>query len=97
MIGAGKRARRPPSVMKIDVEGAEIDVLRGAAATIRDRPHRPIMLVEVHGLGKSFFDYLDEAVLPLGYSATTIERHPLPTSPARCHVILTPSEQLRGT
>jgi FkbM family methyltransferase len=86
---------RPPSVMKIDVEGAEIDVLRGAKATIRD--HRPIMLVEVHWLGQSFLDYVDEAILPLGYSATTIERHPLPTRPVRCHVILTPSEQPRGT
>ncbi len=35
-----------PDLLKVDVEGAEADVIRGAAATIASRP--PRMLVEVH-------------------------------------------------
>lgn len=37
-----------PAVIKIDVEGAEAEVLRGAARTISD--HRPLILFE-HGIG----------------------------------------------
>ncbi len=35
-----------PDLLKVDVEGAEADVIRGAAATIASRP--PRMLVEIH-------------------------------------------------
>jgi FkbM family methyltransferase len=38
----------PPNVMKIDVEGAEGMVLRGAARTIER--HRPRLFVELHGV-----------------------------------------------
>ncbi len=34
----------PPDVVKIDVEGAEVDVLRGGAAVLRQ--HRPTLIVE---------------------------------------------------
>jgi FkbM family methyltransferase len=36
----------PPSVMKIDVEGAEVDVLRGAAEVLA--AHRPRIFLEAH-------------------------------------------------
>lgn len=36
----------PPSLMKIDVEGAEVMVLEGACDTIRR--HRPVIFAEVH-------------------------------------------------
>jgi hypothetical protein len=72
--------------MKIDVEGAELDVLRGAEATIHD--HRPTMLVEVHWLGEAFLRYLSDVILPLGYSAKTIDGQPVPDIPVRCHVSL---------
>ena len=35
----------PPSAMKIDVEGAELEVLEGAADTVAK--HRPVILIEV--------------------------------------------------
>jgi FkbM family methyltransferase len=37
----------PPKVMKIDVEGAELDVLEGARDTLRI--HRPVILLATHG------------------------------------------------
>jgi FkbM family methyltransferase len=43
----GERAFRPPDVVKIDVEGAEREVLRGAARAIAE--FRPALFVEVHG------------------------------------------------
>ena len=39
-----------PRLVKIDVEGAELGVLRGAEATLRE--HRPVLLLE-HGLGSA--------------------------------------------
>lgn len=59
-IGVGKRTitvktetldnvfgrRSPPDLLKIDVEGAEIDALRGAGKLILQK--RPILLVEIH-------------------------------------------------
>jgi FkbM family methyltransferase len=43
----GRTGVRPPSVVKIDVEGAELNVLKGMGATLES--HRPAVLVEVDG------------------------------------------------
>lgn len=37
----------PPTILKIDVEGAELKVIEGAAATIE--AHRPCILIEISG------------------------------------------------
>lgn len=47
----------PPNVLKIDVEGAEGMVLRGAASTIEK--HKPRMMIELHGVSTA------REVLPL--------------------------------
>ena len=40
------REFRPPTVIKIDIEGLEIEALRGAEATLRE--HRPLPVIEAH-------------------------------------------------
>ncbi len=52
-----------PNVIKIDVEGAELDVLRGATETLRTA--RPTLLLEIHGWG----DPVSQAVMDLMVSS----------------------------
>jgi methyltransferase FkbM-like protein len=62
--------RRPPTLLKIDVEGAEVDVLRGAQRLLReDRPH---VIVETHGarLEQACGDLL----LAAGYRPLVVQR-----------------------
>lgn len=42
----------PPSVVKIDVEGSELDVLAGMSRTLSE--HRPVLIAEMHGHGTEF-------------------------------------------
>ncbi len=42
-----KRSGLSPDFIKVDVEGAEVEVLTGAAATLRD--HRPVIFLSTHG------------------------------------------------
>ena len=43
----GEKRLRPPNVLKIDVEGAELEVLSGAARGIAE--FHPIIFLEIHG------------------------------------------------
>jgi len=45
----GEKKLRPPDVIKIDVEGAEFLVLRGASQTLTE--HHPRLFIEIHGTG----------------------------------------------
>lgn len=66
----------PPNFMKIDVEGHEMKVLKGAYRTIKE--HRPNMLIEIHSakLGEQvrtfleMFDYEIETVRHPHYTAS---------------------------
>ncbi|MBF0624646.1 MAG: FkbM family methyltransferase [Magnetococcales bacterium] len=75
----------PPSLIKVDVEGSEVEVLRGAASLILE--HHPVWIIEVHGLslGLECSHILERA----GYSVRVIETgYPLdPLAPWNlCHL-----------
>ncbi len=78
---------RPPTLVMIDVEGAEIEVLRGMARTLAD--HRPVVCCEVHWLGERFLDYCREDLAALGYGARNLAGGPLPFD-GRWHAVLAP-------
>jgi FkbM family methyltransferase len=57
-----ERFPRPPHVLKIDVEGAEVLVLRGATEVLRERP---VLAIEVAARNA---DEVTELLLGLGYA-----------------------------
>jgi FkbM family methyltransferase len=63
----------PPRLVKIDVEGAELDVLAGMAETIRH--HSPVIVCEMHGRNAEFVRRMES----LGYDVTNLER-PVPVA-----------------
>ena len=75
-----------PTLLLIDVEGAEIDVLRGGLKTIRNC--KPAIMVEVHWLGKAFVDFYETELQTLGYVCTTYDGLPIPTGNDRYHCLL---------
>jgi FkbM family methyltransferase len=64
------RKKYRPSVIKIDVEGAELDVLRGAAETLRKI--RPTILLEIHGWGDPESKEIMTLLSSVGYKATLV-------------------------
>ncbi|MCW2969034.1 MAG: FkbM family methyltransferase [Solirubrobacterales bacterium] len=76
----------PPSVVKIDVEGAEVGVLRGMEQTLRGAG--PTLIIELHGTRDEVADQLDHS----GYEHFTIERDvPTRQAPWWAHVLARPS------
>jgi FkbM family methyltransferase len=59
---------KPPQFVKIDVEGAELAVLAGAARLLRD--HHPVLLLEV---SKGNLPSATSLLVPLGYSLVDAE------------------------
>jgi FkbM family methyltransferase len=57
------RSHRPPTFIKIDVEGAEVEVLEGARALL-ERFH-PALSIEIHG--EAIRGRVAEILAPLGY------------------------------
>ena len=75
--------KTPPDVLKIDVEGAEELVLRGATHLLREK--RPILLIEIHHI--CLMMSIAELLRDAGYRMTLIdEQH---ASPSRCFVLAT--------
>jgi FkbM family methyltransferase len=76
-----------PDVIKIDVEGGEVDVLTGAARTLRE--HRPILLIELHGTNAE----VAEALESFGYLAGVLGSPlTIKESPWYAYVIAVPEE-----
>jgi FkbM family methyltransferase len=57
----------PPTVVKIDVEGSEVDVLRGMAETIEQ--HRPAIVCELHETAVEFAELMEAH----GYTLENLE------------------------
>jgi hypothetical protein len=79
-----------PNVMKIDVEGAELLVLRGAKRILRES--RPKLFIEAHSrvLASEVLNLLHEQ----GYLVRTLETGSAPDGhrePEVCHLIAVPS------
>ena len=74
-----------PDVVMIDVEGEEIDVLRGMQRTIAE--HTPVIMCEVHWLGQAFTDFVARQLRPLGYRVTTLQGAELPQGTVRYHLL----------
>lgn len=71
----GQEGLRPPSVVKIDVEGAELGVLQGMTETIRR--FKPVLIYEVDDGDRNAFERrwkaLDDFVQRLGYRVSRLE------------------------
>lgn len=79
----------PASVVMIDIEGAEIEALRGMRSLLRE--HRPTILCEVHWLGATFLDFVAEEIAPLGYALSRLGGGAVPTGDDRWHALLSPA------
>lgn len=81
---AGGRIR-PPQLVKIDVEGAEIDVLEGMRRTIEE--HRPAIVCELHDTAAAFVETMEG----LGYVISNLEaKQSLLDAPPSVHALAVP-------
>lgn len=76
----------PPTVVKIDTEGAELEVLRGMERTVR--AHGPALVCEMHGRNAEFVALAGE----LGYSVTNLDGTAAPAeADENVHVLALPA------
>lgn len=77
-----------PALIKIDVEGAEAGVLRGAERTLRQA--RPILLIELHGTNQTVACLLES----LAYSAAVLgDTRAITDAPGDAYVVAAPTER----
>ena len=77
-----------PHLIKIDVEGYEIEVLAGASETLRRS--RPLLLIELHGTNA----LVAEALTNLGYHAIVLDGdRSIVEAPWYAHVVAAPMER----
>jgi FkbM family methyltransferase len=75
----------PPSLIKLDVEGAESLILAGAKQLLTN--HKPTLLIEVHHI-LAMYEIL-HILLPLDYQTRLIQQ--APTSTSRCFMVARPN------
>ena len=76
---------RPPQLVKIDVEGAEIDVLEGMRKTMEE--HRPAIVCELHDTAAAFIETMEA----LGYATSNLEaKQSLLDAPPSVHALAVP-------
>ncbi len=79
----------PPDVIKIDIEGYEIEALEGMLSTLK--VYKPVVIVEVHYLGEKFVNFVNENILPMDYIAETADGKNLPKKKYRYQAVLLPN------
>nr|MBA3749059.1 FkbM family methyltransferase [Solirubrobacterales bacterium] len=73
------------ALVKIDVEGAELDVLAGMARLLRDA--RPIVVCEMHGRNAEFCAAMEAA----GYAVCNLDGpEPVAQAGVNVHALCTP-------
>ncbi len=77
-----------PNLIKVDVEGSEIDFLAGAEAVIRR--FRPVMAIELHGTNQGVASWLQR----LGYYIDIVGGGPIEQAPWAALAIATPQDQI---
>jgi FkbM family methyltransferase len=83
LVAAGRL--RPPDLVKIDVEGAEIDVLEGMHKTIEE--HRPAIVCELHDTAAEFVETMEG----MGYTTSNLEaKQSLLEAPLSVHALAMP-------
>ena len=85
LIAAGRVP--PPTIMKIDVEGAEQFVLEGAPELLRTK--RPLLIVEVHNITQMF--HVQKLLHAASYEMEILEDEH--ASVSRCFTLARPAEQ----
>ena len=77
----------PPALVKMDVEGSELDALRGMRRILDE--HRPKLLCELHGTNHAFAGLMDE----IGYSASSLDGpEPVREADENAHVLALPRD-----
>jgi FkbM family methyltransferase len=75
----------PPTLVKIDVEGAELEVLAGMSRLLRDA--RPLVVCEMHGLNVQFC----AAMRAVGYVVSNLDGpEPVEEAGENVHALCTP-------
>jgi hypothetical protein len=73
-----------PSIIKIDVEGAEAFVLAGAQQLLASQ--RPVLLIEVHHI--TAMHNILNILLRMGFRTSIVNQ--APNSPSRCFIVAQP-------
>ncbi|HEV3230430.1 MAG TPA: FkbM family methyltransferase [Solirubrobacteraceae bacterium] len=76
---------RPPTVVKLDAEGAELDILAGMSQALSS--HRPAVICELHATNEPFADFMESA----GYAVENLDGpEPVRSAGPEVHVLALP-------